>query len=120
MSLRFVMKRLHGIQFACSNVATLELIAMKMGLREANQNFGKAIRAVKAGKVVVLTERGEPIATIQPVHRTSTVEDVVQQLIREGLLRPALGPGSITDDWKPLRIEGVSLSKTLRELRDEE
>lgn len=93
---------------------------MKIGLREANQNFGKAIRAVKAGKVVVLTERGEPTATIQPLHKAATDEDVFQQLIREGLLRPALEPGSIADDWKPLRIEGVSLSKTLREMRDEE
>lgn len=91
-----------------------------MGLREANQNFGKAIRAVKAGKVVVLTERGEPIATMQPVDRAATVEGAVQQLVREGLLRPALEPGSIADDWKPLRIEGISLSRTLRELRDEE
>ena len=93
---------------------------MKMGLREANQNFGKAIRAVKAGKVVVLTERGEPIATIQPLHKASTEEEVVEQLTREGLLRPALDAGSIADNWKPLRIQGVSLSKTLRELRDED
>jgi prevent-host-death family protein len=93
---------------------------MKMGLREANQNFGKAIRAVKAGKVVVLTERGEPIATIQPLHKAPTEEDAIQQLMREGLLRPALEAGSITDEWKPLRVKGASLSKTLRQLRDEE
>ena len=93
---------------------------MKMGLREANQNFGKAIRAVKAGKVVVLTERGKHIATIQPYRKASTDEEAIQQLVQEGLLRPAREPGSIADDWKPLRIEGVSLSKTLRELRDEE
>ncbi len=93
---------------------------MKMGLREANQNFGKAIKVVKAGKIVVLTERGKPIATIQPYRKTSTDEQAVQELIEEGLLRPAREPGSIADDWKPLRIGGVSLSKTLRELRDEE
>ena len=31
---------------------------MRLGLREANQHFSKAIRAVKAGQEVVLTERG--------------------------------------------------------------
>ena len=35
---------------------------MRMGLREANQSFSKAIKAVKAGKDVILTERGKPIA----------------------------------------------------------
>ncbi len=38
-----------------------------MGLREANQNFSKAIKAIKAGKAIVLTERGKPIATITPI-----------------------------------------------------
>ena len=33
---------------------------MRMGLREANQSFAKAIKAVKAGKEVILTERESP------------------------------------------------------------
>ena len=40
---------------------------MKLGLREANQHFSKAIKAVRAGKEVVLTERGQPIAVIKPI-----------------------------------------------------
>ena len=65
---------------------------MKMGLREANQNFSKAI---KAGKVVVLTERGSPIATIQPYQKAATDEDAIVQLEQEGILRPALS-GKLT------------------------
>jgi prevent-host-death family protein len=42
---------------------------MRLGLREANQKFSKAIKAVKAGKEVVLTERGKPIAVIKPLKR---------------------------------------------------
>jgi prevent-host-death family protein len=38
-----------------------------MGLREAKQSFSKAIKAVKAGKDVILTERGKPIAVIKGV-----------------------------------------------------
>ena len=91
-----------------------------MGLREANQNFSKAVKAVKAGKVVILTERGKPFATIQPIQTASSEEEAVQQLIEEGLLRPAKSPGPIRDNWKPLKIKGVPLSKTLRNLRDEE
>jgi prevent-host-death family protein len=38
---------------------------MRMGLREANQRFSKAVKAVKAGEEVVLTERGTPIAVLR-------------------------------------------------------
>ena len=40
---------------------------MKLGLREANQHFSKAIKAVRGGKEVILTERGRPIAIIKSV-----------------------------------------------------
>ena len=40
---------------------------MKLGLREANQHFSKAIKAVRGGKEVILTERGQPIAVIKPI-----------------------------------------------------
>ena len=40
---------------------------MRLGLREANQRFSQAVRAVKAGEEVVLTERGRPIAVIKPL-----------------------------------------------------
>ena len=40
---------------------------MRMGLREANQHFSRAVKAVKAGQEVVLTERGRPIAVIKPL-----------------------------------------------------
>ena len=93
---------------------------MKMGLREANQNFSKAIKAVKTSRVVVLTERGNPIATIQPYRKVATEAEAIQQLEQEGILRPNAKAGVIRDSWYPLRIKGVSLSRTLRELRDED
>ena len=93
---------------------------MRMGLRHANQNFSKAIKAVKAGKVVVLTERGKPIATIQPYRKATTDKEAIHQLELEGILRPNEKAGVIRDSWKPLPIKGVSLTRTLRELRDEE
>ena len=92
---------------------------MRMGLREANQNFSRAIKAVKAGKVVTLTERGRPIATIQPIGSASSEEEAIRQLVQEGILQPAKQSGRIRDNWKPLKIRGVSISKTLRGLRDE-
>lgn len=92
---------------------------MKMGLREANQNFSKAVRAIKEGKTIVLTERGTPIATIQPITDRVDGEDELQLLRDEGFL--VQGDLSISPSKaKPLRISGVSLSKSLRIARDEE
>ena len=93
---------------------------MRMGLREANQRFSKAIKAVKAGKEVVLTERGKPIAVIKPLELEETLEAKIRRLETEGLLRPALKRGPMpTPSWKPIRIRGTSMSQTISEERDE-
>jgi prevent-host-death family protein len=91
-----------------------------MGLREANQQFSKAIKAVKAGKEVVLTERGKPIAVIKPLEREDKLEATIRRLEAEGILRPALKRGPMsTPTWKPIRIKGKPMSETIREERDE-
>ncbi len=90
---------------------------MRMGLREANQHFSKAIRAVKAGEEVVLTERGKPIAILRPFPGGHRPEAVIRQLEAAGLLRPA-SKRSPPPRRKPVRIRGGPLSKTLREERD--
>jgi prevent-host-death family protein len=92
---------------------------MRMGLREANQSFSKAMKAVKQGKEVVLTERGKPIAVIKPLEGEEKAETVIRRLEAEGILRPALKRGPMPD-WKPIRIKGKPMSETIREERDED
>jgi prevent-host-death family protein len=93
---------------------------MRMGLREANQRFSKAIKAVKAGKEVVLTERGKPIAVIKPLEPKEDQEAVIRQLEADGILRPALKRGPMPKPaWKPIRIKGKLMSQTVSEERDE-
>ena len=81
---------------------------MRMGLREANQQFSKAMKAVKAGKEVILTERGKPIAVIKPLEQAKGEDAIIRRLEAEGILRPALarraGEGC---RWKetPLRLD---------------
>ena len=65
----------------------------------------------------MLTERGKPFARIIPI-RYGREEAGIQQMIKEGLLRPAEKPG-IMPDWKPRRVRGGILStQILREERD--
>lgn len=93
---------------------------MRMGLREANQQFSKAIKAVKGGKEVVLTERGRPIAVIKPLEAKEDQAAIIRRLEAEGILRPALKRGPmLTPTWKPVRIKGKPLSQTISEGRDE-
>jgi prevent-host-death family protein len=93
---------------------------MRMGLREANQRFSKAIKAVKQGKEVILTERGKPIAVIKPLQAKEDQEAVIRRLEAEGILRPAAKRGPMpTPSWKPIRIKGKPMSQTISEERDE-
>ncbi len=93
---------------------------MRMGLREANQRFSTAIGAVKAGKEVILTERGKPIAVIKPLKPRENEHAVIRRLEAEGLLRPALKRGPMPPpSWKPIRVKGKPMSQTISEERDE-
>jgi prevent-host-death family protein len=92
---------------------------MRMGLREANQHFSRAVKAVKAGREVVLTERGRPIAVLKPLHAVGFADAAIQRLASEGRLRLARAPGPIRRRaWRPIRTKGPPLSQTLREDRD--
>jgi len=93
---------------------------MRMGLREANQNFSKAIKAVKAGKAITLTERGKPIATIRPIAVGTSKRDELQPLRDEGFFMARERSGRIRANARPLLIPGVSISQLLRKERDED
>jgi prevent-host-death family protein len=87
----------------------------KVGVRELRQNASAVLRAVAAGEVVEVTDRGHPVARIVPVHEASRL----QQLVSEGRASEA------TTDLlgaKPIpRIAGrPTLSKILAELRADE
>jgi prevent-host-death family protein len=92
---------------------------MRMGLREANQNFSKAIKAIKAGKAIVLTERGKPIATITPIVDERSRDDELQPLRDEGFLIGRQKSGLVRTQTKP-HASGVSASDMLRRERDED
>ena len=87
---------------------------MRLGLREANQQFSKAIKAVRAGKEVVLTERGQPIAVIKPITEKDARDAAMQAMVDEGLLRPAARKGPTpTPRWRPVKVKGKPLSQTV-------
>jgi prevent-host-death family protein len=93
---------------------------MKLGLREANQQFSKAIRAVRAGREVVLTERGRPIAVIRPIRAPNTQEAALEAMADEGLLALPTRKGPMPPPrWRPVKIHGKPLSQTIIENRED-
>ena len=96
-------------------VSSLHVVSnMKLGLREANQQFSRAIKAVRAGREVVLTERGRPIAVIKPVKTEDAQDARLQAMADEGLIIPAAQKGPMpAPRWRPVKMNGKPLSQTI-------
>ena len=90
---------------------------LRIGLREANQRFSRAIKAVKAGKEVVLTDRGKAIAVIKPLARARGPEQVIRELEAAGVLQAATRRGPMPP-WRPRPLRGAPISRTVEEERD--
>ncbi len=91
---------------------------MKLGLREANQHFSKAIKAVRAGKEVVLTERGQPIAVIKPIKEAPEPEALLKRMADEGLITLPTRRGPLPR-FEPVPVRGKPLSQTIIDDRDD-
>ena len=93
---------------------------MKLGLREANQHFSKAIKAVRAGKEVILTDRGHPIAVIKPITDDDSLDVAIQAMVDEGFLKPAARKGRTPlPRWRPVKVKGKPLSQTVIDDRED-
>ena len=91
---------------------------MQMGLREANQQFSRLMKAVKQGKEVLLTERGKPLAVVKLIEEPGDAHATVRRLERVGLLRAA-SKRQVLPPWSARSIRGVSVSHTVMTDREE-
>ena len=93
---------------------------MRLGLREANQGFSKAMKAVRSGKEVVLTERGRPIAVIKPIKEKDNEQTALQAMADEGLITLPSRKGPMpAPRWRPVKVKGKPLSQTVIEDRED-
>lgn len=99
---------------------------MKMGLQQANQNFSRLVRAIRAGQTVTLTDRGEPLAVVRPVARRKPVgageafEAALDRMESEGLLTQRGRGGRLPSlDRRPVKLRGnKTTTEMIREDRD--
>lgn len=80
-----------------------------MRVREVNRDFAAAIKAVKAGDSVILTEHDVPFAMLEPLREVSELqEETIRELIDSGLLQPVRKAGSIREwRWKTTRTNAA-------------
>jgi prevent-host-death family protein len=92
---------------------------MKLGLREANQQFSRLVRAIRAGQEVVLTDRGEAIAVVKPLERSGR-EKAFQTMVAEGLIRPSRQRGPMkVSRFRALKVTGKPVAETISADREE-
>jgi prevent-host-death family protein len=89
----------------------------RVGVRELRQNLSVYLRRVEAGETLEVTERGRPVARLEPLRSASM--SPYERMKAEGRIRPA------TLRWEdvPLPIPmgpGPSLSEILQQERDED
>jgi prevent-host-death family protein len=58
-------------------------------ITEVKNQLSAIIDRVKAGESVVVTDRGQPVATIEPVRANADDEARLVRLERSGIIRPA-------------------------------
>ena len=89
---------------------------------ELNQQTTAALRRVKAGGSIPITERGKVIAFLTPPPPTVTGNPTIDRWIAEGRLVPAAVPGTILDLLPPPTDapDGFSLSEAVLAERDRE
>lgn len=90
------------------------LIVEKIGIRELRQHASEWVAKAKAGKVILITDRGQPVARLVPLTRD---ENARNKLVDDGQLIPAAAPRAhfSTDDL----VSGPPLTPILDELRSE-
>jgi prevent-host-death family protein len=86
----------------------------QVGIRALQQNASGVVQRAAAGEVIVITDRGRPVARLVPI-----AAGPLHQLLGEGRARPArIQPWDLPE---PLpATDGPSLSDLLAEARQDE
>lgn len=90
----------------------------KVGSRELKNRFGRYMREVKAGRPVLITERGEHVATISPKPKNAqedSADELLDLMEKQGLIRR--GRGKLRN-VKAVRTKGKPASQIIIENRD--
>jgi len=78
------------------------MTSTSIGVRELKARLSSYVQEAKSGNVVVITERGQPVARLMPIR--PTIEQRLDELIEAGLL-----------EWSGQRLPPVTSESTPRD-----
>lgn len=67
-----------------------------LSVSELKAQLSEHLRHVRQGEVVIITDRGRPVARLVPIEATDRWEDDLRAVLEAGQLRP--GTGSLPED----------------------
>ena len=73
---------------------------MRVGVLEAKNRFSELLEAAQRGEEVVITKRGEPVATLKPITRRLSPEEAEALMRRVRERREAM---EFTTTWEELK-----------------
>jgi prevent-host-death family protein len=89
---------------------------ISVGVREAKAKLSKLLRYARAGKAVIITERGIPTARIVPIEKEAlSLRERLLEMERQGLVSPLSCKPRLP---KPVMVPGTSAQRILREDRN--
>jgi len=87
-------------------------VTTRVGIRELKAKLSHYLERAAAGETIVVTDRGKAKAELCPL----SVDERIQQGIREGWIRPGRG----RPDATPLRLKGkMTVAEAMAEDREE-
>ncbi|MDQ3171164.1 MAG: type II toxin-antitoxin system prevent-host-death family antitoxin [Acidobacteriota bacterium] len=85
-----------------------------VGARELKARLGKYLRTVRAGKTLIVTDRGEPVAELRPIQ-----DDMERRLAKLRAAGRISGGSGQLKPFKLIVVQGVSLSEAILEDRED-
>ncbi|TXF10347.1 type II toxin-antitoxin system Phd/YefM family antitoxin [Pelomicrobium methylotrophicum] len=92
---------------------------MEVSIREMKNHLSKYLRLVRAGKDVVITNRGAPVARLLPIGDAATEADILARIEALPWVQPGRG-GKPKGLRKGIRLRGDGPSAAEIVLRDRE
>lgn len=93
----------------------------KASISEAKNTLSALIDRVRGGASVLIVDRGRPVARLEPVGGAQSDDERLDQLVRDGLVRPGRGktPRAIVATPPPAAKKGASALRALLDERRE-
>lgn len=96
---------------------------LHVGSRELKSRLGTYLRTVQSGQILVVTDRGRPVAELRPLSVPAPDENdaaMWRRLVDSGVVSGIPAKDPLPEEaFAPIQIKGKPLSQTIIEDRDD-